>query len=162
MLLFLPWYDLGNAESKLSLPESPERSAWEALDLIAPLLAIVCVVSLGLLVLRRLRPGWKPAISPGAAVAVLGGLATLLVLIRVVAPPDLDGLVGIEYDATPALAAFLGLATACGIAVGGYRTMRAEGSSFAAVSDALRPEPRQREKRGREDKDAGSPPKRAH
>lgn len=162
VLLFFPWYDLGNAESKLSLPESPERSAWEALDVIAPLLALACAASLGLLAARLLRPGWKPAISPGAGVAVLGGLATLLVLVRLVVPPDLDGLVGITYDATPALAAFLGLAAAFGIAVGGYRAMRAEGSSFAAVADSLQPEPRQGEKRGREGKDAGRPPKRAH
>lgn len=162
VLLFFPWYDLTNAESKLSLPEASDATAWEALDLVAPLLALLCALTLAAVLVRLLRPAWKPAISPGATVAVLGGIATSLVLVRIGAPPDPDGLVGIEYEATPSLAAFLALAAAFGIAVGGYRSMRAEGSSFAAVADSLKTEPRQREDRGREGKDAGRPPKRAH
>lgn len=139
VLLFLPWYEASNAESTLSLPESAERTAWEALEVGAPLTALVCALVLGIVLGRVLRPSWKPAITPGAAVAVLGGLATLGVLARVAFPPDLDGLIGIEYEATPTLAAFLGLAAALGIAVGGYRAMRAEGSSFAAVAESLQP-----------------------
>lgn len=140
-LLFFPWYDVSNAESKLSLPggAGAGQSAWEALELVAPLLALACVLSLGLVAARLLRPGWKPAISPSAGIAVLGGLAALLVLARIGFPPDLDGLVGIEYAATPTLAAFLSLAAAVGIAFGGYRAMRAEGGSFAAVADSLQP-----------------------
>lgn len=139
VLLFFPWYDQTNAESKLSLPDASEATAWEALEVVAPLLALACALILAAVAVRVLRPGWRPAISPGATIAVLGGLATLLVLLRIGAPPDPDGLVGVEYEATPSLAAFLGLAAALGIAVGGYRSMRAEGSSFAAVADALRP-----------------------
>jgi len=141
VLLFLPWYDVGNAESKLALPDAAgaEQSAWEALEVIAPLLALACLAVLALVAARALRPRWQPAITPGAALAVLGGFATLLVLLRVALPPDLEGLVGIEYEATPTLPAFLGLAAALGIAVGGYRAMRAEGSSFAAVADSLQP-----------------------
>lgn len=141
VLLFVPWYDLDNAESQLSLPgaSGDAQSAWEALDLLSPLLALVSVLSLALVLAHTLKPGWKPAISPGAAVAVLGGLATLLVLVRVVFPPDLDGLVGVEVEATPTLGAFLGLAAAFAIGAGGYRAMRAEGSSFAAVADSLQP-----------------------
>lgn len=139
VLLFFPWYDVTNAESKLSLPEASDATAWEALELVAPLLALACALTLAAVLVRLLRPGWRPAISPGAMIAVLGGLATLLVLFRIGAPPDADGLVGIEYEATPSLAAFLALAAAFGIAVGGYRSMRAEGSSFAAVADSLQP-----------------------
>jgi hypothetical protein len=162
VLLFFPWYDQTNAESKLSLPEASDATAWAALELVAPLLALACVLTLAAVLARLLRLGWRPVISPGAMIAVLGGLATLLVLFRIGAPPDPDGLVGIEYEATPSLAAFLGLAAALGIAVGGYRSMRAEGSSFAAVADSLKTESRQREDRGREGKDAGRPSKRAH
>lgn len=139
VLLFLPWYEVSNAESKLSLPESAERTAWEALEVGAPLTALVCALVLGIVLVHLFRPGWKPAIAPGAAVAVLGGVCTLGVLGRIGFPPDIDGLVGIAYEATPTLAAFFGLAAAFGIAVGGYRAMRAEGSSFAAVADSLQP-----------------------
>lgn len=145
VLLFFPWYDIALTDSALSYPAGAdsERTAWEALDLIAPLLALACLVTLGLLLARLLRPGWKPAIATGAAIAVLGGLAALLLLFRLLVPPQLDGLVGVDFEAVPNLAAFLALAAALGIAVGGYRAMRAEGSSFAAVADSLQP-PRER------------------
>jgi len=140
VLLFLPWYDIGLTGSELSYPDGGVgRTAWEALDVAAPLLALACVCVLALVLARALRRDWNPAISPGAAVAVLGGLATLTVLFRVLAPPDLEGLIGVEFDVSPNLVAFLALVAALGIAVGGYRAMRAEGSSFAAVADSLQP-----------------------
>jgi hypothetical protein len=140
VLLFFPWYDISLTGSELSYPGGGVgRTAWEALDLIAPLLALACAVTLALVLARVLRPQWKPAISLGAAIAVAGGIASVLLLFRVVIPPDLDGLIGVEFDVTPNLGAFLALAAALGIAVGGYRTMRAEGSSFAAVADSLQP-----------------------
>ena len=139
--MFFPWYDVKLTGSVLSLPDTSgaERTAWDALDVIAPLLALVCVAVLALTCVRLLDRAWKPAIAPGAAVAVLGGIATLLLLFRVLFPPDLGGLGGIDFEASPNLGAFLALAAALGIAVGGYRAMRAEGSSFAAVADALQP-----------------------
>ncbi len=145
VLLFFPWYDVKISGSQLSLPDTSEggRTAWGTLELVTPLLALASVCVLGVVIARRVRPGWRPAIAPGAAIAVLGGLATLLVLFRVLAPPDLGAVGGIGLEGSPSLGAFLGLAAALGVAVGGYRAMREEGSSFAAVADALRP-PRER------------------
>lgn len=139
VLLFFPWYAASNSESRLSLPEGAESTAWDALSVIAPLLALVCVLALGIVLARLLRPAWSPVIAPGAAIAVLGGLAVLLVLFRIGVPPDRDGLVGIQYEVNPSLGAFLALVAALAVAIGGYRSMRAEGSSFGAVADALQP-----------------------
>lgn len=139
VLMFFPWYDLEFNRGLLLKLVGSGRTAWEALDVIAPLLALSSLLVLGLVLARLLRPGWRPAIVPGAATAVLGALAAALVLYRILVTPDLDGLAGLEFEVAPGLAAFLGLAAALGIAVGGYRAMREEGSSFAAVADALQP-----------------------
>lgn len=143
-LMFLPWYDATYTGGRQIPYGGLGRSAWDALDLIAPLLALIAVLVLGLVAARLLRPGWAPAIVPGAAIAVLGALAAILVLMRVVFPPDLDSLVGVEFEVSPSLAAFLALAAALALAVGGYRAMRTEGSSFAAVAEELSPRPRER------------------
>jgi hypothetical protein len=100
-------------------------------------LLLAVVVALATAVLRLVGSKWRPAVPLNAVVAVLGGLSALLILIRIVFPPDLGGVGGIHLDATLSLGAFLGLLAACGVAYGGYRAMGEEGSSFAAVADGL-------------------------
>ncbi len=141
VLLFLPWYDATIVGSSLSLPDpaSGDRTAWETLGLIAPLLGLVAVASLCLVLMSLWRPGRRPAITAGAALVVLGGFGVVLVGFRLLVPPGLDGPVGVELEASPGLAAFLALVAGLCLVVGGYRVMRAEGSSFAAVADALQP-----------------------
>jgi hypothetical protein len=139
VLLFFPWYDFQQTGSLLNLLIVPGRSAWDSLELVAPLLALLSVLVLVLVLVRWLRPSWRPAITPGATIAVLGGIASLLVLFRILVPPDFGELDGLDIDVVRSVASFLGLAAALGITVGGYRTMRAEGSSFAAVADSLQP-----------------------
>jgi hypothetical protein len=84
---------------------------------------------------------WTPAIPPSAAVSVLGGLSFLLILLRILFPPDFGTLGGIAVNATPELGIFLGLAAAAGISYGGYRAMGLRGTSFAKVADALAVKP---------------------
>lgn len=153
VLTFFPWYDVGLTGGQLSPSDASAvgRTAWETLEVGAPLNALVAALTVAIVLARLFRPEWKPAIAPGAAVAVLGGLATLGILFRVLFPPDLGELGGIAYEASASLAAFLALAAALGVAYGGYRAMREEGSSFAAVADSLQPrrEPRASRKRSR-------------
>jgi hypothetical protein len=169
VVMFLPWYDVADANTfsgtgvltKVSYVRDVGHNGWQTLDGIALFVAIAIVVALGVVVLRLLGSTWKPVIAPGAAVTVAGGLATLLILSCILAPPSL-GLEGLPLDVTPGLPAFIGLAAAFGIAVGGYRAMYAEGTSFAGVADSLKAGPRQREGGRGEGKDAGRPAKRAH
>lgn len=139
--MFFPWYDATYAGGLLPLMDltGVGRTAWQTLEVISVLLALAVAVVLGLTFSRLFASEWKPLIAPGAVTAVCGGLATLVILFRIVAPPDLGAVGGIELEATPSLAAFLALAAALGIAYGGYRAMREEGSSFEAVADSLQP-----------------------
>lgn len=130
-------------------------SAWQALDWIPVLLTLTVVVAIGAAVLRVAGTDWKPVVPLSAAVAVLGGLATLLVLFRIFVPPDFGTLGGVDVEATLRLPVFLALGAAFGVAYGGYRAMREEGSSFAAVADSLQPRhaPRASRRRSRSSSD---------
>jgi hypothetical protein len=162
VVMFLPWYDLTYTSNLLNLlVVDVGRNGWQSLDGISLFVAIAALAALGVVALRLLGSTWQPVIAPGAAIAVLGGLATLLILFRILSPPSL-GLEELSFDVTPGLPAFIGLAAAFGIALGGYRAMYAEGTSFAGVADSLKGNSRQREGRRGEGKEAGRSAKRAH
>jgi hypothetical protein len=113
-------------------------NAWQALAVIPLFLMLAIAVAVGAALLRLGGSEWRPAIPPGAAVCVLGGLAALLILIRIVSPPAPPGTFSeLGYDTTLKLPVFLALAAALGIAYGGWRTMREEGASFAAIGKKL-------------------------
>jgi hypothetical protein len=112
-------------------------SAWQTLSVVSFVLMLTIVVAVGTALLALGGSKWRPAIPPSAVVAVLGGLSTLLVLFRILVPPDLGQLGGIDRNATLELGAFLGLLFAAAIAYGGYRAMGERGTSFAAIGDSL-------------------------
>ena len=112
-------------------------SAWDALDFIPIMLVVTIVLALVNVALRLSDSDYEPPVSMNVAVTVLGGLSTLLVLFRIVAPPGFGDFGGVSVDATLEFGIFLGLITAAGIAYGGYRGMQEEGSSFSGAADKL-------------------------
>jgi hypothetical protein len=142
VLMFLDWFgvSLEKGPSTLELlgPGWEGGNAWQTLGVIPLFLMLAIVVAVGVALLRISGSEWKPAIPPGAAVCVLGGLAALLILIRIVSPPEVGPETeGFLYEATVKLPVFLALAAALGIAYGGWRTMRDEGTTFAAIGKKL-------------------------
>jgi hypothetical protein len=112
-------------------------SAWDALDFIPIVLVITIVVALVNVFLRLSDSAYEPPISMNVAVAVLGGLSTLLILYRIIDPPSFGSFGGVSVDGTREVGIFLGLVAAAGIAYGGYRAMQEEGSSFSGTADRL-------------------------
>ncbi len=142
VLMFFDWFgtSLEKAPSSLILlgPGWEGGSAWQTLDVIPLFLMLAIVVAVGAALLRVLGSDWKPAIPPGAAVCVLGLLAAVLILIRIISPPGAGPETeGFLYEATVKLPVYLALAAALGIAYGGWRTMSGEGTSFAATAKKL-------------------------
>jgi hypothetical protein len=144
VLMFLDWYGTkvgheGGGGSLEAVTLSVKGgNAWQTLEVIPIFLMLAIAVAVGAALLRLSGSDWKPSIPPGAAVCGLGGLAALLILIRIVAPPGLGGEVeGISFDTNLEVGIFLAFAAALGIAYGGWRTMRDEGTSFAAVGESL-------------------------
>jgi hypothetical protein len=100
-------------------------------------LMLAVVVAIGVAVIRLTDADIEPPVSMNAVVAALGGLAVLLILYRIVFPPEFGSFGGVTVDATLKFGIFLGLIAAAGIAYGGYSAMREEGASFGGEADRL-------------------------
>jgi hypothetical protein len=111
--------------------------AWQTLDVIPIFLMLASAVAVGAALMRLAGTDWEPTIPPGVAVCLLGGLAALLVLIRIIFPPSFGEFGGVTVEATLQVGVFLGFAAALGIAYGGWRAMAEEGTSFGAAAKKL-------------------------
>lgn len=103
---FLPWYSAGGEDA----------TAWQAFSVVDLVIAAAAVagLSVGVVVLFRISVSYPVA---GSAVAtLLGGLALLLIVYRLLDPPE-DGL-DVEFGA------WLGLLAAAGVGIGGYLGMQ--------------------------------------
>ncbi len=112
-------------------------SAWDALDVIPIFLMLAIVAAIGVAVIRLTDADIELPVSLNSIVAALGGFAVLLILFRIVFPPDFGSFGGVEVDATLKLGIFLGLLASAGIAYGGYSAMREEGMTFGDTADRL-------------------------
>ncbi|MET0304962.1 MAG: hypothetical protein ABW196_01885 [Solirubrobacterales bacterium] len=112
-------------------------SAWDALDVIPIFLMLAIVAAIGVAVIRLTDADVELPVSLNAIVAALGGFAVLLIVFRILFPPDFGSFGGVEVDATLKLGIFLGLLASAGIAYGGYSAMREEGMTFGDTADRL-------------------------
>ncbi|HUB99008.1 MAG TPA: hypothetical protein VMS11_04200 [Solirubrobacterales bacterium] len=139
VFMFFGWYgyeQTGNLLSYVALVGF-DGDAWHSLEGVSWLLLLAILFALGTALLPVLDPDREPAAGPSAGVAALGGLATVLIALRIVYIPDFDKYAGLPVRFSVELGAYLGLVAAAGIAYGGYRSMRERGGSFARVADAL-------------------------
>lgn len=117
--------------------EDAGRSAWGALDFIPIFLMIAIVAAIGVAVIRLTDADLEPPVSLNTIVAVLGDLAVILILYRIINPPGGGDFGGVSVDTTLKFGIFLSLASAIGIAYGGYSAMREEGMTFGDAADRL-------------------------
>ncbi|MGN6815799.1 MAG: hypothetical protein ACTHK3_06915 [Solirubrobacterales bacterium] len=132
IFMFFDWFSASASNGFVTI--SVGGSAWDALDVIPIILLIAIVAAVGVAVVRLSDAIFEPAISMNAVVSVLGAISFLLILYRIISPPD-SGVSGI--DVSPEVGIFLGLIAAAGIAYGGYRAMQEEGVTFGDVGDRL-------------------------
>jgi hypothetical protein len=144
VLMFFQWYGVGLAgggsAGNLEVVTLAIKGgdAWQTLEVIPIFLMLAIAVAVGGALLRLVDSDWKPLIPPGAAVCVLGLLASLLILIRIISPPTLGGQIeGSSYSVNLEIWIFFALAAALGIAYGGWRAMADEDSSFSAIGKKL-------------------------
>ena len=86
VLMFFDWF--GSKDSGELRLFSVDRTAWEAFDYISVILVIAIAAALGAAALRLRRADSGPSIPMNAIVAILGLISALLILIRIVDPPD--------------------------------------------------------------------------
>jgi hypothetical protein len=126
IVMFLKWYGIDEAGG------AGDLSAWDAFDFIDLILLLTVVVTVGAAAAKA--AGTRIDFPLSTAIAVLGGLSTLLVLFRLIVTPDIDVIVD-EIDLSRSYGVFLGLLAAAGIAYGGWRAMEEEGTSFQDAAD---------------------------
>jgi hypothetical protein len=123
--LFLEWYTVDIRGFTGSLPTV---TGWRALGFIDILLFLIGVIAIAAAVLRAMNvmPRNLPA-STSFIVLVLGGLAVLLVLYRILSIPDegAGNLPGV--DVGRGFGVFLALLAAAGVTVGGWLSWNEEG-----------------------------------
>lgn len=133
IFMFFDWFSAEASNGLISGSDS--GTAWEVFSVIDLILLVTVLVAVAVAVIRLTDAAFEPPISLNAVVAVLGGISTLLILYRIVSPPDVNEIPGFSIDVSPALGIFLGLIAAAGIAYGGYRAMQEEGVTFGDVGD---------------------------
>jgi hypothetical protein len=134
IVMFFDWFGLEIAGA--TAPDA-NGSAWNVLDFIPIVLVVTILVALINVFLKLSDSKYEPPVSINVAVTVLGGISTLLVLFRIADPPSYGSVGGIPVDVSVAFGIVLGLMTAAGIAFGGYRAMKEEGTTFASAADKL-------------------------
>ncbi len=110
-------------------------NAWDTLELIRFILFLAALAGIGLAVVSATQTQVNMPVALSALAAGLGGLAALLVLFRIISPPD--GGAGDAIDVGRGIGVFLGLIAAAGVGYGGWRAMEEEGTSFGDQADRM-------------------------
>lgn len=107
------------------------RSAWDALDYISIVLLIAIIVTLAVVALRLMDAVHGFPVPVNAVVTILGIVSMLLILFRIVDPPNFGSFQEIwgtiMIGGTVQSSMFLALSAAAGIVFGGCLAMREEG-----------------------------------
>jgi uncharacterized membrane protein YhaH (DUF805 family) len=139
IFMFFNWFnvDVSASTGGFAVSASEGGSAWQAFSVIDLILLLTVVVVVAVVVIRLSDALVEPPVSLNAVAAVMGGLSVLLILYRIIDPPDAGSFPGVSVDVSPTIGAFLGLIAAVGIAYGSYRAMQEEGTSFGEIGDGL-------------------------
>lgn len=139
VFMFFDWFgvEVSGVPAFSGTVEGSGGSAWDALDVIPIFLVLAIAAAVAVAVIRLTDADVEPPVSLNTIVAVLGALAVLLILYRIVDPPGGESFGGVSVDITLKVGIFLGLLSAAGIAYGGYSAMREEGITFGDAADRL-------------------------
>jgi hypothetical protein len=133
MFLF-KWFGL-KASGPTGISVEGSKNAWGSFDVIDVILFITVLAALGMAYLRASDSDVDLPVAASVVVTVLGALSTLLILYRLISPPDF-GVPDISgIDQTRKIGAFIGLIAAGALTYGGYLSMEHEGTSFQDAAD---------------------------
>ena len=138
MFLF-KWYGISASSSIAGVSFSSSANGWHSFTNSRWIWLITIIVTLGVVAMAGAGREFHSPVRPGAVVAGLGALSTLLILYRIFHHPSagVSGTVGgVHYSASAGIkiGIWLGLIAAAVITYGGYLAMQQEGSAPAAAS----------------------------
>jgi hypothetical protein len=132
IIMFLSWFGAPeNAATEFAEAAGVDTTAnaWQSFDLIDLILLLTVIVSVGLAVATAAARTVALPVAASAITAGLGILATILVLYRLIDPPE---------DAGREFGVWLGLIASAGVALGGWLSMQEEGTTFGAAAEQAR------------------------
>jgi len=88
IFMFFDWFSVSASNGFVSV--SVGGSAWDALDVIPIILLVAIVAAVAVAVIRLTDADFEPELSMNAVVAILGVISVLLILYRIINPPDAD------------------------------------------------------------------------
>jgi hypothetical protein len=145
IMFIFSWFgfggDLGSQASAAGFDTG--FNAWQSFGFIDIILFITIVVAIGGAVMTANAQSVNSPVAISSITAGLGILSVLLILFRIISPPDFgtDVFGGSGIDVSRKIGVFLGLIAAGGIAYGGWRAMQAEGTSFSGEADRIQNRP---------------------
>jgi Protein of unknown function (DUF2510) len=123
--LFLEWYNVSVKSAFVSA--SRGGSGWEALSFIDILLFVISLIVVGIAVAKAANVMPRLPASTSFITLVLGGLATLLVLFRIISVPDVGSFPGVDVSVGRSFGIFVAFLASAGITVGGWMRWNEEG-----------------------------------
>jgi hypothetical protein len=133
VLMFFDWFGSAHA-----LSDDGSLSGWSTLGWFMDVLVAVAIfggASLSYMTIKRASPAWP--VGAGILTWTLGSLIFLVLLVRVtIAQPGVDALVSVQ------LPAYLGLAAAALIPLGGFLSIRDERTASGEAAAYVPPPPR--------------------
>ena len=136
IMFIFTWFSFGDGAFDVGL------NAWESFGIIDLLLLLAAVAAIALAIVSATQSKISMPVALSAITAGLGILAVVLIIFRIISPPDFGlgdvaGALGGEADIGRGIGVFLGLIASAGVAYGGYLAMQEEGTSFGAQGDRL-------------------------
>jgi hypothetical protein len=132
IMFIFDWFtvDVGGGFADISVG----GNAWETMELIRFILLLAAFAGIALAVVAASQSDVDLPIAMSAITAGLGILAVVLVVFRIISPPD-GGADEFGVDIGRGIGVFLGLIAAGGVAAGGWMAMQEEGASFTEAPD---------------------------
>ncbi len=112
-------------------------NAWQSFGFIDIVIFIAAVAGIALAVVAASQTDVDLPVALSAITAGIGILAVVLIVFRIISPPDFEDLV----DTNRSIGVFLGLIAAGGVAAGGWMAMQEEGASVTAPPSGGAPPP---------------------
>ncbi len=140
IMFIFKWFGLSANAGFGGIEASASFNAWESFGFIDIVLFVTILVAVGGALVSANATSVNTPVAISAITTGLGILCVLLILFRIISPPDFgtgDFGLGDAVDSTRKIGVFLGLIAAGGIVYGGWLAMEEEGTSFGDQANRM-------------------------
>jgi hypothetical protein len=137
IFMFFDWYGVSISGGGETIDLGGGGNAWDTLDFIPILLLIAIIATVAVVVIEATDNDVDLPVHGAAIITVVGIVATLLILFRIIDTPTFASIGGVSAEGSVRFGIFLSLIAAAGMAFGGWRTMQEEGTTFGDAADRL-------------------------